>query len=312
MNRAGLYPWGHHSLSLFLPGLAVNLTGLSDLQLSRFQSDYAAFLEPVTDAPGEMALQAVRHETFRPPHADKLTRDGQYAPIKSGHSPDGGFDLTGINFTARLQPAGGPPGFIGVTEEQHLAQANVFENVLRVLCAYSATHQGGVMLHSAGVVHEGRAWIFCGRSNAGKTTLATKAHAAGFGILSDDINLLLPCAAGFHAHAVPFTGEFGRTLERTLSGAFPVAATVLLQQVTTLTTERASAARATAALLAGCPFVNDDERETDNLLDTVRIMAGQAPVIQLTSALADDIGAIMGSVQSTLDEFTHYQQAQAL
>jgi hypothetical protein len=296
-----LPPWGPHTLSLALPGLAVTVRGLSGAQHRRLRDDYRAFTRaPAHSSVPEVTLQAGRLDNFNPPAAAALTRDGQYTPLKSARNPAGGFDLTGINFNARLYPAGNRPGAIAVAGESHLAHANVFENALRVLVAYSALRQGGAVLHSAGIVADGRAWIFCGRSNAGKTTLTRKAHAAGLGVLSDDINLLLPSPGGFHAHAVPFTGEFGRTLDTTATGAYPVAALVLLRQGAPLSAQAVSPASAAAALLAGCPFVNNDEDETDTLLDTVTGLASALPVLQLTSALDDDIGAIMQCVRREL------------
>lgn len=315
MTPGELSPWGPRTLTLALPGLTVTVRGLSAAQHRRLHEDYRHFTKaPAPGGAADVTLAAGRLATFRPPADAALTRDGQYTPLKSARGADGGFDLTGINFTARLYPAGERPGAIAVARESELAQANVFENVLRVLVAYSALRQGGAVLHSAGIVAAGRAWIFCGRSNAGKTTLTRKAHAAGLGVLSDDINLLLPApgpSTGYRAHGVPFTGEFGRTLDTTAAGAYPVAALVLLRQGAALGVQRVPPASASAALLAGCPFVNDDEGETDTLLDTVTGLARRLPVLQLTSALGDDIGAIMDRVRRELDAQRPPARAQA-
>ena len=71
-----------------------------------------------------------------------------------------------------------------------LSQPMVIENYLRLVTAYAALSMGGVLFHSAGVVVDGRAYLFVGRSGAGKSTLARLALATGTDILSDDNNLL--------------------------------------------------------------------------------------------------------------------------
>ena len=98
---------------------------------------------------------------------------GQYAPlqIRGPH----GVKVIGENFIAQipLQP-GHPPGSIGVLAEHELAYPNVIENVMRIYAAYRALDTGGLMLHSAGLVREGVAYIFVGRSNAGKNYAHTQ------------------------------------------------------------------------------------------------------------------------------------------
>ena len=166
--------------------------------------------------------------------ADQLTRDGQYAPRKSSIRRIRGIcKVTGINFEADLALQTSAVSSLSVFHEHELAQANVIENYLRIFSAHRVLQQGGVVLHSAGLVFDDKAYIFSGKSNAGKTTLTRKAYRIGARVLSDDINLLLPSEDGknFDAYAVPFSGEFGRTLDHTGSNeSYPVAGIILLEQ----------------------------------------------------------------------------------
>ena len=107
-----------------------------------------------------------------------MTWNGQYAPLQT-RTPHG-VELTGINFLAQIQQESPHiPLTLGVAEEKELAQSIVIENFLRVTTAYRAIQQGGLLLHSAGLVYEDeksekQAFIFPGRSNAGKTTLTER------------------------------------------------------------------------------------------------------------------------------------------
>jgi hypothetical protein len=227
-----------------------------------------------------------------------LTRDQQYAPLARRHGNS--LELVGCNFHARLPLcAAAPPGALGVLNEEELAQPNVIENVLRVLSAHTALRLGGVILHSAGLVFDGRAYVFVGRSNVGKTTLTRKAHRCGARVLSDDINLVLPHAGGYRAHAVPFTGEFGRTLCHSGSlDPVPVAALILLEQGATLQALPIGPASAVARLLVGCPFVNTDRAVSALLLQTLSELAAGLPVFRLQARRDDGMGAVMASVRS--------------
>lgn len=71
----------------------------------------------------------------------------------------------------------------------------VFENFFRVVLAYRLLELGGVLLHSAGVVDRGSAFVFVGQSGAGKSTLSRLSLEGGRHVLSDDLNALLPAAA---------------------------------------------------------------------------------------------------------------------
>ncbi len=152
----------------------------------------------------------------------------------------------------------------------------------------------GVVLHSAGLVFDEQAYIFSGRSNAGKTTLTRKAYAIGARVLSDDINLILPGDTGYDAYAVPFTGEFGRTLDHAGGKeSYPVAGIVLLEHSDHLETLPVSSSAAVARLLTGCPFVNTDEHESDALFDSITGIVEKVPVIRLLSRKEDGIDDIM-------------------
>ena len=293
--------WGHHSLLLNLPTGGVRFAGLSPAQLTSLNRCYARFTCTDTATPAD-TIECLAVQLTSPLQIDPqaLAADGLYTPLKV--RCETGIELTGINFQAQI-PVGSTPGQarLGVALEHEFAQPNVVENFLRVLAAHRGLELGGAVLHSAGLVFEGQAYIFAGRSNAGKTTLTRKAHSAGATVLSDDINLVLPQAGGYRAYAVPFTGEFGRTVDHDQTEAsYPVAGIVLLEQAQRLAATQVSAANAVARLMVGCPFVNTDENETNTLFDNLAEMVAQLPVIQLQNRREDPISEIMTTVRGAL------------
>jgi hypothetical protein len=98
---------------------------------------------------------------------------------------------------------------------------------LRLLCAALLLDAGGVMLHAASVVDRGRAWVFCGVSGSGKTTIARLAGRRR--VLSDETTALRPGPAGWRACATPFFGEGGPVMGQR-NGAVPVRALFFLEK----------------------------------------------------------------------------------
>jgi hypothetical protein len=291
-------PWGRHRAWFDLPGGGLLVTGLDAEQVIALRRSYPGFVKEDDAAAGGETLACRARRLPEKPGlaAAELTRDGQYAP-RTTLGADG-IDLTGANFRALVpvSPACGP-GWLGAVEAQDLVQASVIENFLRVFTAHQALRRGGVVLHSAGLVVDGRAFLFAGRSGAGKTTLTRKGHAAGAGVLSDDINLVLPAAGGYQAHAVPFTGEFGRTLAHPGGrAAYPVAGLVLLDRGERLGVAPIGASTAIARLLVACPFVNMEAATSAPLFDALTGLVARLPVIALRCRREDGFATIMTAV----------------
>ena len=111
-----------------------------------------------------------------------------------------------------------------------------------------------MLLHSAGVVDAGSAWVFVGRSGAGKTTLAGSSLAAGREILSDDLNAVVPAPGGPRVAPVPFAGDHRGSATEPVR----LAALCRLVQGRRTLLEPMSGAEALSTLLAAAPFVNQD------------------------------------------------------
>ena len=301
MSGFGPDPWGSHRAWFALPGRGVCFTGLDAEQLSALRRAYPAFVSETIDCAEDgwgLECHARRIEgTPRAPLAE-FSQHGQYVP-RAIHCAEG-IDLTAFDFRARFPLSDlRKPGWLGVVNGEDLVQPNVIENFLRVFAAYQALSARGIVLHSAGLVIDDRAYLFAGRSGAGKTTLTRKGHQAGAGVLSDDVNLVLPGAGGYEAHAVPFTGEFGRTLAQVGGlAAYPVAGLVLLERGERLDVEPIRPSAAVARLLVASPFVNTESAVAESLLEVLSTLVARLPVIALRCRREDGFDEIMAAVNA--------------
>lgn len=277
----------------------VSIQGLTLGQRQTIFHNFQQYVPGPGETAGESDLICLAGRLDRPIGLppEHFAASGQYAPLKRRTSE--GIEITGLDFRAHLirGELGPLQASLAVAREEELGRAFVLENFLRIVLAYHALSRGGLLLHSAGVVQQGRAYLFSGRSNAGKTTLSRKAAATGASVLSDDINLVFRENDDYLVHRMPFTGEFRRPGEsRSGSGTFRLGTLALLEKAPALTAIPVGLAEGVAGLLTGCPYVNDDPEELPKLLDMLTTLVGHAPVIRLGVARDDSFEAIMATL----------------
>jgi hypothetical protein len=299
--------WGRCEATLDLPGGPYRLRGLSSTQESAVLETFAASTIGSRQAPAPAAaagvavavtLRRCAKDDFAPvdtrgwdyaldfdftPSTVRLAGLGLMARIDGLHAGSG--PKTGPErLTAALwTPAGGGALFPGI-----------FENFLRVLAAYRLLDLGGAILHSAGLVKNGAAYLLLGRSGAGKTTVSALAQAQGGEVLSDDLNALCPDrAAGCLVHKLPFTGEIGD--RRAVRPPVPLAGLLRLEKDVRDELLPLSRAQAVASMMMCAPFVNADpcrrERLERVLLDL--LAAGAPPAFILRFSLSGAFWSIL-------------------
>jgi hypothetical protein len=143
------------------------------------------------------------------------------------------------------------------------------------------------------VVDGGAAYLFLGRSGAGKTTLSRLSEAAGRTVLSDDLNALLPAADGqaLRVAKLPFTGDIGD--RRRGAPDFPLARLLRLEKGTADELRPLSRAGAAAQLLACAPFVNVDPHRRERVAAIAAELAEAAPAGVLAFSLAGGFWSIL-------------------
>ena len=127
----------------------------------------------------------------------------------------------------------------------------VVENAVRYLVARVATERGGLALHGAGVLRNGRAFLFVGPSGAGKSTaIRLSAPATSLG---DDFAIVLPSHGGWVTAALPFDNTEIAPASP-VRGTCPVAGVWRLFHAGSHSVERPVGAMAQASILACAAF----------------------------------------------------------
>jgi hypothetical protein len=298
--------WGDRELRLDLPGGPYQLLGLSAGQeqgvLATFPAARGLAPQPAAAAPiasepsGAVAGGAVpavdigtAGDTPIPIRLLRCAPD-EFLPVDV-RGWDYGLDfdwapaavrMAGLGFQGRLDWRPGRLGLAGALwthEDGGERFPGVFENFLRVLVAYRLLELGGAVLHSAGVVKDGAAFLFLGRSGAGKTTAARLSLARGAEVLSDDLNALViggarGGAGGCVVLKLPFTGDLGE--RRALRPPVPLGGLLRLAQDSADALAPLSRAETLACLLACAPFVNVDPHRRERLEQVLLALAAAA------------------------------------
>ncbi len=166
----------------------------------------------------------------------------------------------------------GPRGaeFHGVRHEYAL------DSLLRILLTMVLLPQRGFLLHGATVVRDGRAYIFFGRSGAGKSTVASLSPEGS--VLTDEISLVRYSNGRWQAHGTPFWGEFRAA---GINRLFPIAGMYLLKQAKDDRAEPLSLKQALRALLPCVLFFTTEKGAHETLLHTLMGLVEEIPCHRL-------------------------------
>jgi hypothetical protein len=249
-----------YTFSLSIAGLTVSVT-----------SDDAALIDGLRR----------RYRAFRAVGAAQLTAHVRLV----GHLRTSALLDTGtifregvLHFTA--------PGYEGSVDEEAgearltVSSTQPVEEVdyfLRVVCALLAFRAGGLLFHAAGIVRQGRAYLFFGHSGSGKTTVARL--SADDVVLNDDLVLLMPQEDSWIAHATPFWNPSQIRPAGPCSG--PLAAMFRLVQDTEVYLEQMGPAQALAELVSNVPVIPADPARSIELLAVSRRLLDAVPVYML-------------------------------
>jgi hypothetical protein len=277
--------WGGCELTLDLPGGPYHLKGLSAAQEEALRATFPGSLRTAgvaatstgsgplsTPTPTPIPILLLRSAAAEFLAVD--TRGWEYA-LDFDWAP-ATVRLAGLGLAGRIDWRPELGGALWTHEDGGERFPGVFENFLRVLVAYRLLDLGGAVLHSAGVVRDGAAFLFLGRSGAGKTTVARLSQAQGAEVLSDDLNALCAGAAGAGCAVLklPFTGDLGE--RRAVRPAVPLGALLRLVQDTADAITPLSRAETLACLLACAPFVNVDPHRRERLEEVLLDLAAAA------------------------------------
>ena len=191
-------PWGPCTGALAIGEREIHLSGLSEEQEASLAHAFADFWRSgvaesaAVDGPRVRLVDAGGGYWNGAPEPNELYR---VEPL----SEEGRMLALAYAFALEEQGDGYK---LAIATETHEPAYQTIENGLRLVVARDAVRCGGFAMHAAGLVREGRAWLFAGPSNSGKTTVVTMSQPAIS--LGDDLALVLPEEDGWRTPALPF------------------------------------------------------------------------------------------------------------
>lgn len=152
------------------------------------------------------------------------------------------------------------------------------DSVLRILHTVLLADQGGMLMHASSVVLDGRAYLFTGVSESGKTTISRLAppHAH---LLTDEMSFIRPENGEYFAYGTPFAGELatpGENLRAPLAGIF------LLAKGPNNRIDAFDQGQAVRTLMANILYFAKDAALTAKVFDNAIALAASVPVKRLT------------------------------
>jgi len=150
----------------------------------------------------------------------------------------------------------------------------------RIVHSLLLARQGGLLVHAASAVRNGRAFLFAGVSTAGKTTISRLAPPDAT-LLTDEISYLRrnPDGRGFTAYGTPFAGELaepGKNVQAPLAGLF------LLAKGPRNVIEPLTQAEAVRGVMESILFFAHDADLVAKVFDLAFELTSAAPVRRLT------------------------------
>ena len=258
-------PLGGGELTLDLFGLRIRLMGLPDAALEASRMQYRDFVS--ADEPAHVVSVRRGADLYLPIPEDK------YMNLESRAVPEGTL-IVSHHFAALRSDREGV--LLVSLWERADSVLGAVENYIRILVAEFAVKQESVVLHSAGVVRDGEAYVFFGHSGAGKSTVAEL--SAPLPVLSDDLVLLRKLPEGWSACSTPFAGSYPQN--KKAAGSFPIAGLYLLRKSAENSTHPVARPIAVGMLAAAAPFLNENDR-LHRLLPLLDDLCLRVPVFTL-------------------------------
>lgn len=152
------------------------------------------------------------------------------------------------------------------------------DSVLRITHTLLLAGQGGFLLHASSAVRNGKAFLFSGLSEAGKTTIARLAPPDA-DVLTDEASYIRLVNGQYFAYGTPFAGEMGEP-GRNISA--PIAALYLLAKAQENRIDPVDPAQAVRRLLRNILFFAHDQELVRLVFESACAFVAAVPVYQLS------------------------------
>jgi len=154
-------------------------------------------------------------------------------------------------------------------------------NLLRACLAWRLPSRGGCLLHSSGIVLDGRGFLLVGPEGSGKSTWVRLAAEAGATALSDDLNLVDGSGSGIELLGGPFRSTYKAEL---LQGRWPLTAILFPVHGERPSWRPATTLAAQVRLAANLPFIADAIEQDPRISELLQRFASAVPCSELTFA----------------------------
>ena len=152
------------------------------------------------------------------------------------------------------------------------------DSVLRIVHTLILAREGGFLLHSAGAIRNGKAFLFSGVSGAGKTTISRLAPP-DVTLLTDEVSYIRRDQDGYRACGTPFAGELARVGENCSA---PIGCLFFLKQGPENKIEPVAKAEAIRRLMRNILFFAEDSDLVQRVFQSACEFVERVPVQQLT------------------------------
>jgi hypothetical protein len=165
----------------------------------------------------------------------------------------------------------------GRTVFERNAEPFAVESFLRIGYSFLAVDRGGLLLHSAGVLRNGRGYIFPGQSGTGKSTIASLATPTET-VLSDEMVVVRKGGDGYLVYSTPF---YGTNPSAECNIAVPLQAAFLPIKDQAVYLKPARPAQALSKLLAGVLFFSQEPALNRRLMNIGADIVAHVPFNEL-------------------------------
>ncbi len=152
------------------------------------------------------------------------------------------------------------------------------DSVLRIVHTLILAREGGFLLHSAGAIRNGRAFLFSGVSGAGKTTISRLAPP-DVTLLTDEVSYIRRVDGSYRACGTPFAGELARAGENCSA---PLESLFFLKQGPENKIEPMAKSESIRCLMRNILFFAGDAELVTNVFQSACEFVERVPVQRLT------------------------------
>jgi hypothetical protein len=152
------------------------------------------------------------------------------------------------------------------------------DSVLRIVHTLLLAPEGGFLLHASSAVRNGKAFLFSGVSEAGKTTMARLAPP-DVTVLTDEASYVRKKDGRYFAFGTPFAGELG---EPGTNVSAPIAALYLLKKAAHNRVDAIDPAEAVRRLLRNILFFAHQPESVRQVFASACAFVSAVPIYQLS------------------------------